>query len=376
MEWLKKKEFCMKRIKSILLTGKPALLVCVIAMAMVIGFAGCSNGSTDDDGSIHHGDGSIHRGDGGYAGFVFVSGNDVYIAGNISDGSGSTEGAPVLWKNGVKKILDTYGENERRPQPVGIVVAGSKVYIPGHTNILNGEGPENCLWIVPTEGGDVTKVDLDPITVTDIALAGDTVYILGSNDSGNTCYWTIPSGSNVLSGETGTGRSYGQHIAVDGTDVYFANSARYWKHGDSETEFINGMSLEDFAVSNGTVYVTGYSNYKASYSIGNDTPVVLGNAGSGDVITISGGYIYIAGDVDYEERCYWKIPIGDGAPVKTVLPGADDFYPPHVYDIAVSGNDVYVVGSSPEKTLSIAFWYPVYWKNGKMTWLDDVYIQP
>jgi hypothetical protein len=121
---------------------------------------------------------------------IYVSGNDVYLAGAEWSPSGNSKMA--YWKNGVKTLM-----NEQNSNASGITVSGGDVYISGYTV-------------------DYTNAKIYPM------------------------YWK--NGVAVsLSGDSSP-RVYTSAIAVSGNDVYVAGYetnpaspdreiARYWKNG-------------------------------------------------------------------------------------------------------------------------------------------------
>jgi hypothetical protein len=168
---------------------------------------------------------------------IAVSGADVYIAGEIHNGSGVNINPTqaCYWKN---EVITDLPSTEIASYTKAIAVSGADVYIAGY-----GNGEKACYW----ENG--VKTDL-PSTRTGgramaIAVSGADVYIAGETHNGRgadnnrepdqACYWINQTIYDIpLSGDGGLAKD----IAVSGADVYIAGSdndgnfkAFYWKNG-------------------------------------------------------------------------------------------------------------------------------------------------
>ena len=180
--------------------------------------------------------------------------------------------------------------------------------------------------------------------------------------------------NSILQYTLGTGYSYGNGIAVTGSDVLVTGgaytqspltySAMLWKNqsGPATTLASNGGStLGTAIVLSGTdTYVAGYEN-----NIGriwkNGTSITLNNAAGFPIscVAVSGNNVYGAASNGNIIR-YWinenhtdiNIPIGSSG----VVTG-----------IAIDGNDVYLSGWEYNGTVGIA----KYWKNGNSVGLGD-----
>jgi hypothetical protein len=246
---------------------------------------------------------------GGEGHSVFVSGNDVYVAGEDS-------GSAAIWKNGSRTILGGYFSNAP-----SVFVSGSDVYAagyeyPGITGIAT-------LW----KNNVLTNLTngTQDARAYSVFVAGNDVYVAGYESNGTNHVAKIWKNGIPTSLTNGVTSAHLYSIYVVGTDVYATGEehngtfmvAKVWKNG---VPTILGSSL-----SNGrSVYVSGSDVYVAGYEL-------------------SGG-LFIAK--------YWKN--GIATPLTT---GVNDAV---AFSISVMGSDVYVAGS--EK--SGANYKVMLWKNG------------
>jgi len=269
----------------------------------------------------------------GQASAVFVSGADVYVAGN--DGSG-----PVYWKNGQPVALSEGTCSGCQTWTNGIFVSGSDVYVAGYQILPQPlvMGPVAVYWkngtlIALTDGTEGANAQ-------SIFVSGGDVYVGGweaktvpaaSNSSYNgnfSMYWKNGTPVDLSDGMYG-GSAYS--IFVSGTDVYGAGNscddllsgciASLWKNG-TRTELLSQVNTNarSVVVSGADVYACGTL------------------VGSPDVYT--------------NTAVYWKngvmVPLTGG----TTQAAANQ--------IAVSGSDVYIGGADSDSQGSFA----LYWKNG------------
>ena len=146
---------------------------------------------------------------------IAVAGSDVYIAGYEF-----ANNEIVMWKNGVRSVVgpgvpSTY-------DGMGIGVSGNDVYICG--NITH----HAYVW----KNGIRTKLsDSSSSFVSGLFVAGTDVYISG-RENGRAVYWK----NGVRTILSSSQESYAYAIAVSGTDVYVTgndpwSTAVYWKNG-------------------------------------------------------------------------------------------------------------------------------------------------
>lgn len=203
-----------------------------------------------------------------------------------------------------------------------------------------------------------------PVKAADIYVSGT---ITASNNVTVAAYWK--NGVITLL-EDGSVNSFATGIALNGHDVYVSGAitsatgkfiATVWKNGVATklTDGTVGSEAEAITINGSDVYVAGY----AANDIGsvsavywkNNVPVYLTGV-SALAITINGGDIYVAGSsVNYtlsrgDLTTYWKNTVATALP--DPLPGFNNGF---ANGIAVSGNDVYMVGNDGKGE---------FWKNG------------
>lgn len=245
---------------------------------------------------------------------IVLSGSDIYISGYITNLNGKNQAC--YWKNGIMTLLSPSGKDF---EGNAIAVSGTDIYVACDEG---GGGTKPCY----TKNGALTYLSTSQqyAWATDIALSGDNVYISGGEGSA-ACYWMNGNKTSLISTHsTRESRS----IFVSETDVYVSGRVRYpgwtacyWKNGSF-------VSLTD-----GTK-----------------------NAAANAIITYK-NKVYAAGEEDdgrNNQACYWvngnKVSLGQSPSPSS-----------YAHDIAVSGNDVYVVGSiwnNNDKEVAC------YWKNG------------
>ncbi|HEY5465322.1 MAG TPA: hypothetical protein VIJ95_18860 [Hanamia sp.] len=151
---------------------------------------------------------------------IFVSGNDVYVAGYVNIFSDQV----TYWKNGKAIYFTNPGASYSRAN--SIFVSGNDVYVVGW---LSGYGDSHAtFW----KNGASTYLSSNGGEASSVFVAEDTVYIAGYiNNSGtyNATYWkngvqTILSNGSIASG-----------ITISGSDIYICgkndnNDAIYWKN--------------------------------------------------------------------------------------------------------------------------------------------------
>lgn len=297
---------------------------------------------------------------------IFVSGNDVYVAGSVG-------AQACYWKNGVlnglQSLLDTL-------QATSIYVANGNVYVgvsqpviyeaqlthPGQYFIISAANGQQGYGL-----GQNLQLQQSGIYAsgTDVYNSGS-YSIKGGIDFGaeyylpQACYWKNGNTQVVLPFEFNFSYyystnsrslfSYAATIAVSGSDVYTAGNVG-WAYPNDNTS--------------GTAYPAYWENNTA-YMLGEQTvnglpTFPLGTASS---ICLSGSDVYIGGTVyqnNTNSACFWK---NNGT--TTFLPRQGDYAEGN--SISVSGSDVYMAGT--DYTSNPETYKACYWKNGAETTLS------
>lgn len=239
---------------------------------------------------------------------IVVSGDDVYVSGYVNNSA--SEPVAMYWKNDKAIILS---DGKTYSKALALAVSGSDVHLIGNI------GSTAVYW----KNRVATKMGKD-ITLTDIFVAGQDVYISGyqvdENGDYQATYWKNGKAVKLASANPG---AEANGIAVSGTNVYVAGKAKdkegieiavYWKNG-KETLLANGTSAQAISLSGNDVYIAGFER-------------------NAELINI---------------MVSWK----NGQPSRLT----DGKESAGIYAMAVSGQDVYLVGYREGN--------PTYWKNGK-----------
>ncbi|MDR1895697.1 MAG: Ig-like domain-containing protein, partial [Prevotellaceae bacterium] len=243
-----------------------------------------------------------------WANSVFVSDNDVYVAGyemNANDTMVAT-----LWKNGVAQPL-TDGTNHA--EAYSVYVSGNDVYVVGDIAFVA------TLWI-----NGVAQTLVDGFAALSVYVSSNDVYVAGEERSAEHGFhekaklWK--NGAVVFSGDTYSTSAFSVFVSDD--DVYVAGHDRavatLWKNGVAQHLSDHKQSVAR------SVYVSGNDIYVAGEEYVNNV----------DVATL-----WKNGEVQY---------LSDGTKYAT----ANSVY--------VLGNDVYVAGEEIVGGLATA----KLWKNG------------
>ncbi|MFQ3547117.1 MAG: hypothetical protein SNJ56_02170, partial [Termitinemataceae bacterium] len=187
----------------------------------------------------------------------------VYVAGSISLIGGGTKAC--YWKDGVRTDLPVANATA-----YGIAVAGDTVYVVG----TYGNPQKACLWV------NGVKSDLpDGSEARAIQIVDNTLYIAGGSSDEKACVW-IGVPDTFTQHEVDNTNSGADGLYVTSDTIYLAGSifgegwskAKVWSRPRSggnwtKTEIHNGtvngttyVSSEalSITVSNGIIYVTGY----------------------------------------------------------------------------------------------------------------------
>jgi hypothetical protein len=168
---------------------------------------------------------------------IAVSGSDVYIAGSTSDVSsmGYIISAATYWKNSVPVFLKTTSTTYSNSIANSIFVSGSDIFVAGDIDLVSGSSGPNtkaAYWkngiIVPLTNSESSVANYITVINGDIYVAGG---IVGSNGLTRAAYW-----KNGVPTILEPGFSIAHSIAIDGNDAYVVgtqgyNTAAYWKNG-------------------------------------------------------------------------------------------------------------------------------------------------
>jgi hypothetical protein len=245
----------------------------------------------------------------GYARSIAVSGNDVYVCGYTGNAFNGYNAC--YWKNGNITYLpentrsddywDDYPVSSTDSKAHSIFISGSDVYIAGQETIVrDGSSAISAVYWKNGNEGYLIKGSFagsKDDAAYSIFVAGNDVYACGALEAR---YWKngtsfyLPGSSGII--------THAQSVFVSGSDVYVAGAqkdgkfyqtylgqqkryvAKYWKNGQpvNLTDGTREAYATSIAISGTDVYVAGYEekqagvrNWIAKYWK-NGKPVVLG----------------------------------------------------------------------------------------------------
>lgn len=193
---------------------------------------------------------------------VFVSGNDVFVAGRYRKYGGTWIAS--VWKNG--KITDvTDGSNEARLYDV--FVQGDDIYLTGY-EINDDIGTQGKYW-----KNGISYVlenrNSENIVPHQISVNGNDIFVVGTGfgGAGQTAqYWK--NGVQTILPSTPAPVNYGHAIATTDSHVYIGgtldNQPTVWKNSTSLNWNINpdpaiDSELSDMKVIKGNIFATGWT---------------------------------------------------------------------------------------------------------------------
>lgn len=192
---------------------------------------------------------------------IYVSGNDVYLAGEEFNVNTNNYVAK-FWKNGTETTLS----NATSSHSTAVFVSGGNVYVIGTET--TGFQRTAKLW-----KNGVSSTLVDGRDVTAIFVSGNDVYVAGETQSFNAVLW---KNGNIIFTHPHTHVVFNS-IFVLGTDVYLAgfeydlgiikNIAKTWKNG-VETNLTNGTASTDATgifVSGNDVYAVGQESNPVTF---------------------------------------------------------------------------------------------------------------
>jgi hypothetical protein len=279
---------------------------------------------------------------------------DVYVVGFV--GSGGPSSIAAYWKNSVETKL---AGNTQISSANAIAISGDDVYIAGAVSNSNSSFPVACYW---KNGIQVKLSDSLPVASANaIAVVGNDVYVAGTLNFKATLW------KNGVATTLDNQVSYAYGIAVNGADVYVVgyvsdNSKSFptvWKNGveNKLSDDLYGSIIYGIGLSGNNIYMVGADNDMATIWK-NGVPAAFDSKSSSSELfgmTISGPDVYV---VRNSVCGYWK----NGT--ETVIPGYG--FPDA---IAVAGSDVYTAGNIPTEFSSNEF--VCYWKNKTLHQFGD-----
>ena len=191
---------------------------------------------------------------------LYLSGNDVYVGGDIAFNAPS---GATWWKNGL-----IYQVNDPASAVSSIFVSGSDVYVAGETYL--SVGSDAAYW----KNGTVVKLtnadnaDNNGGVVNSIFVSGNDVYTAGNTWDGlsdNSCYATYWKNNIETKLNTSATYAMASSIYIDNGDIYVCGTeskngvyvAEYWKNGKMITLATTKSDATGIFVLNGHVYVSG-----------------------------------------------------------------------------------------------------------------------
>ena len=252
---------------------------------------------------------------------IFVSGNDVYVAGTKRWFSSEYRDA-VYWKNGVMTEL---ARGYLNANANSVFVSDNDVHVVGM--LVPYQQFTATYW----KNGEQTYIAGGLTTANSVFVSGSDVHVAGYGYNGNVQskiiakYWKNSAMRNLTNGSN---HASANSVFVLGSDVYVAGYeenvqgvrvAKYWKN-DVETSLTNGnsnASASSVFVSGSDVYVAGYENNVQGRGVakywknGVETNLTNGNStAAASSMFILGNDVYVAG---YEANAqgiivakYWK----------------------------------------------------------------------
>ena len=326
---------------------------------------------------------------------VYISGSAISAASTVSNVVSVAE----VWQltSGTPTATATL-----LPMPTGMISAqanaialsGSDVYVAG--TAWNGTTQTAVYWL---NNGAATTLSPPSSTTfstaSAIVVSGSNVYVAGYEETGagngNAVLW-VNGTATTLSPPSGMAYAGAFAITVSGGNVYVAGTAWNNNNDESAALWVNGVATllpmpsgltgdyyaEGIAVSGGNVYVSGLTDSSAALDtaiswVNNGAPTTLpippndtaGNYGASG-ITVSGSNVYVAGSgingaTLVTIAAYWL----NGTPTTLPMPNnlTDSPATSWAVGIAISGSDMYAVGSLVDSFASVGQ-TGAYWVNG------------
>jgi len=280
----------------------------------------------------------------------FTNGFNVYMV-------GESNGSPAYWKNGALTTFAGSGTAK------SLVISGQDVYIAGQITQTTG-GKISVLATVWKNGVQQNLNNTGFATANGIGINGNDLYVAGNvidSPYQRAVYWKNGLLVNIAPNSYG----FANDIIFSGSDFYIAgqldrnnDSAVIWKNGILQPPYAIGSNtrLVKIAFNGLDLYAAGiYGGQAAFYK--NSAVTTLTNVNSGtSAVTFKGNDVYITGAITDSKgnsnAAYWK----NG----TITILADKYSSAVANGIAFAGDDIYIIGTIYDNGKYVA----VYWKNG------------
>jgi hypothetical protein len=228
---------------------------------------------------------------------VFVSGDDIYVAGTSSYFRTYSRSAAVMWKNGVRQTLyeTTY---PCTAVAASVFVKDGDVYVAGRYGAATTYGYTNYPYHMPALWKNGQRMwsytagfeygTTGGAMACNVYVSGSDTYVAGYWE-GDAMLW-----KNGMAQTLGTG--WAGSVCVAGNDVYVGGNsggnAVLWKNGIMQDLGAGGVS---------DVYAVGSDVYVAGYSGGNAVlwkNGIMQSLGAGEAISVyvSGNNVYVGGN--------------------------------------------------------------------------------
>lgn len=320
---------------------------------------------------------------------IWPVGQNVYVAGFENNAQENPEA--TLWKNGVLQNLGgTDGSIVRssdedltlyRSEASSVFVSGDDVYVAGYEifqkEVKETENSVHYEYIMLArlwKNGTIQNLShgtLDDVA-TSVFVSGNDVYVLGYEILENPNKFALKfwkNGKAEIFAEVGKQTQVVNSIFVSEGDVYIAgrieNQAKLWKNG-VEFNLIGGTNAYSVFVSGNDVYVAGCGDGAKLWKNSKAENLTDGtkNAAAYSVY-ILGNDVYVAGHDGFErgDAKLWKNGVVQN------LPETQDAM---IFQSAfISGEDIYLAGyveaikEAEPGSLPIGYYKATLWKNGK-----------
>jgi hypothetical protein len=233
---------------------------------------------------------------------VFVSGNDVYVA-----GCERYDGVGVLWKNGIAQVLPFI-----RSSSLSVLVSENDVYVVGN----------NMVW----KNGEVVYTLNDGLY--SISVYDGDVYVAGDKH-----VWKNGEVIQTLGSEANS-------IVVYNGDVYVATEYTVYKNGEVIQSSPSNARFSSLFVSDEDVYVSGFE----VVPFGSNKARLWKNGIEQNLGGVSGEAtsVFVSGNDVYVTTVYSVLKNGVVIMESDLRPNATESS--YFTSVFVSGNDVYVAG--------------------------------